>query len=105
MSEFIKDGRGKGYLAHVDEENNLHVSANIESEIAHRSLYDGSAFCISGLCREMDRLADQRIRLRKASAEPSIALFSKSCEKRRLKRVDPHSRGTGTERWEACVLD
>ena len=37
MPDTIRDGRGKGYLAHVDSDNHLHVHATIESTLAHAS--------------------------------------------------------------------
>ena len=49
MSDTIKDGTGKGYLALVDSENHLHTAATMEPLITHVSHYNGLSFSWSNL--------------------------------------------------------
>ena len=47
MPDMIRDGKGRGYLVMVDNENCLQTKCVSESMVAHRSHYDGSAYGIS----------------------------------------------------------
>jgi len=44
MPEMIRDGKGAGYLAHVDKENRLAVYSTMESEISHESEVNNRAY-------------------------------------------------------------
>lgn len=46
MSEQFKDGTGKGYLAKVNDENQLSVSSVITTGLGHASLEHGNAFSV-----------------------------------------------------------
>ena len=43
----IEDGKGTGYMVHVDDENHLQVKSVTETLLSHRSHEDGNAFGIS----------------------------------------------------------
>ena len=43
----IEDGKGKGFVAQVDEAGHLRVSANVETELEHVSKEEGLAFSIT----------------------------------------------------------
>jgi len=49
MPDFIRDGSGKGYLAHVTSENKLRTYATTESEISYESETNKRAYTWSNV--------------------------------------------------------